>query len=259
METTTPSGAPTGSAPVSTQPVLTKEMKDAIRSRQQKSRKIKETLTWLIPAVLVIGGVFWLVMSGGTGSVDGTVNTSAMPVAEDRLYGNIGAKVSLVEYGDFQCPACAAYWPAVMQLKAQYPNDLVVAYRHFPLVNIHPLATPAAVAAEAANAQGKFWEMSDKLFTNQNLWVKAPDSLVEFKKFAAEIGLDVQKFEADYATADSYQTLIVGHMKSGGALKVTGTPSFFLNGQKVSTQSPQQLVDLVTAAIGGAPADAKPE
>lgn len=251
METTNSTPQPTGSAPVSTQPVLTKEMKDAIRSRQQKSRKIKETLTWLIPAVLVLGGVFWLVMSGGSGSVDGTVNTSAMPVAEDRLYGKLGAKVALVEYGDFQCPACAAYWPAVVQLKQQYPNDLVIAFRHFPLVQIHNLATPAAVATEAANIQGKFWEMHDKIYQNQKIWTVASDPNAEFQKYASEIGLDMTKFNADFANANAYEDLIVSHMKSGGALKVTGTPTFFLNGQKMSVQSPQQLVDLVTAAVNG--------
>ncbi len=253
METNTTSGAPTGGTPVSTPPVLTKEMKDTIRARQQQSRKIKETLTWLLPAVLVIGGIVWLVMSGGKGSIDGTVDTSAMPVAEDRLYGKIGAKVALVEYGDFQCPACAAYWPAVQQLKAKYPNDLVIAYRHFPLVNVHPLATPAAVAAEAAHAQGKFWEMHDKLYENQKTWVIAEDVQTEFRTYAEQIGLDMQKYDADFKNAKAFEPLIIAHMKSGGALKVTGTPSFFLNGKRAAVQSPQQLLDLVVDAVGNTP------
>lgn len=255
METNTPQSQPTGQAPVSTQPVLTKDMKQANRERERRNRKLKDTLTWLIPAVLVLGGVFWLVMSGGSGSVDGDVNTSALPVAEDRIYGKIDAKVKLVEYGDFQCPACAAYWPAVVQLKQQYPNDLVVAFRHFPLTQIHMLAASAAVATEAANLQGKFWEMHDKIYENQKIWTVAADPNAEFQKYASEIGLDVGKYTADFENADAYQDLIISHMKSGGALKVTGTPTFFLNGQKVSVQSPQQLLDLVAAAVndGAAP------
>ncbi|MEK7659884.1 MAG: thioredoxin domain-containing protein [Patescibacteria group bacterium] len=253
METPTPSGAPDSGVPVSTQPVLTKEMKDAIRSRQQKSRKMKELLTWLIPAILVLGGVFWLVMSGGSGSVGGEADASAMPTADDRVSGQIGAKVSLVEYGDFQCPACAAYFPAVKQIKAAYPNDVVVAYRHFPLVNIHPLATPAAIASEAANAQGKFWEMHDMLYENQQTWVIAEDVQATFRTYAEQIGLDMQKYDADFKNAKAFESLIIAHMKSGGTLQVTGTPSFFLNGKRAAVQSPQQLLDLVVDAVGNTP------
>ena len=88
----------------------------------------------------------------------------------DRVWGSETAKVTLIEYADFQCPACATYYPIVKELKEKYPEDLRVVFRHFPLITIHKNAFPSAIAAEAAQEQGKFWEMHDILFEKQGEW-----------------------------------------------------------------------------------------
>jgi len=102
--------------------------------------------------------------SNTQGSIDITISEA------DHTKGNPDAAVKLVEYGDYQCPACAGVNPAVNQVIENMGEDIMLVYRHFPLVNIHPNALAAAYAAEAAAIQGKFWEMHDKLYENQQEW-----------------------------------------------------------------------------------------
>jgi protein-disulfide isomerase len=149
----------------------------------------------------------------------------AVPVnpAQDHIRGPADAAVTLVEYGDFECPHCRRAYPVLKQLQARFGNDLRVVFRHLPLPDVHPNAALAAEAAEAAGAQGNFWEMHDLLFEH-------PDALQlpALLRHAAEIGLDVPTFEEDLRNG-RFGRRVERDVASAGASGVAGTPAFFIN------------------------------
>jgi protein-disulfide isomerase len=159
--------------------------------------------------------------------------------ADDHRLGPLDARVSLVEYGDYECPFCGAAYPVTKQLKALYEDDLCFVYRHFPLANAHPHAMRAAESAEAAGAQEKFWEMHDQLFEHQDA---LDDESLLF--YAAQIGLDVKRFVADITT-HAHLDRIHRDLSSGARSGVNGTPTFFANG--IRHDGPADLRSLVTA------------
>ena len=145
--------------------------------------------------------------------------------------GPATAKVTIIEISDFQCPFCSRAFTTLEDLRKQYPNDLRVVFVNQPLP-FHNNAKPAAIAALAANKQGKFWEMYNKLFSNQQ---QLSDE--NYKKWAQEIGLDAKKFEADLKDADVAKA-VERDMAMATALGVRGTPGFFINGVNVSGAQP---------------------
>jgi Na+/H+ antiporter NhaA len=145
----------------------------------------------------------------------------------DHVRGPLDAAVTLVEYGDLECPYCARAEPAVRELLAAFGDDLSFVFRHYPLPDVHPHAQLAAEAAEAAGAQGAFWEMHDLLFTHQDA-LEAKDLL----GYAADLGLDVDRFKRDLRERRHERRVtedVAGAERSG----VSGTPTFFINGQRV--------------------------
>ncbi|NJK88012.1 MAG: thioredoxin domain-containing protein [Myxococcales bacterium] len=138
--------------------------------------------------------------------------------------GPADAKVTVVEFSDFQCPYCARAGEPIAALTQAYPEDVKVYFLHFPLTSIHPQAKPAAVAAECAHRQDKFWAYHDKLFENQ----RAIDP-AQFAGWAGEIGLDVEKFKTCLED-ESVMKRVDEDMAMGEAAGVAGTPSFFING-----------------------------
>lgn len=153
--------------------------------------------------------------------------------------GPADAKVTLVEFADFQCPACASVHPGLKQLMGEYSDRVRFVHRHFPLSSIHPNAEISSRASEAAANQGKFWEMHDKLFTNQNQWSTQLNPEGTFENYAKELGLDTNKFKEDLR--DAKVTEIIAQDKGdGNALDVTATPTIFINGQKYSGDTSYQ-------------------
>lgn len=148
-------------------------------------------------------------------------------------------KVTLVEYADFQCPACKSYQPVVDQIQRKYKDQVRVVFRHFPLVQIHDNALIAAKAAEAAGSQGKFWAMHDKLFENQKEWKNNPNAKQIFKQYAQDIGLDSKQFMQDL-DSDKIEERVRTDMRTAGKFNLSGTPSFIINGNKI-TQTPQSV------------------
>ena len=146
--------------------------------------------------------------------------------SEDHIQGNAGAPIELVEYGDYECPHCGRAYPIIKRIQKKLGDKLKFIFRNFPLAEIHPHATNAAVATEAAAAQGKFWEMHDAIYKNQG---KMEDT--DLVNHANKIGLDVQKFEADFEKEITQQK-VENDFESGVRSGVNGTPSFFINGQK---------------------------
>lgn len=149
----------------------------------------------------------------------------AVPVTHlDHVLGTAQAPVTVVEYGDFECPACKLAYPAVKLLIKTYGSAVRFAYRHFPLVEVHPHAELAAEAAEAAGAQGKFWPMHDLLFENQQ-HLKAN----QLRAYAQRLELDLSRY--DYEMDDHvYLQRVREHIACGLASGVRGTPGFYVNG-----------------------------
>jgi Na+:H+ antiporter, NhaA family len=168
--------------------------------------------------------------------------TLTVPVDADRdhVRGPVDAPVTLVEYGDFQCPFCGAAHPVVESVRATMGDDLQFVFRHFPLTTMHPNAEPAAEAAEAAGSQGRFWPMHDSLFLHQDR-LAAPDLVAR----AHALHLDVDRFTAELADrshAGRVREDFLGGVRSG----VNGTPTFFVNG--IRYDGPVDLPGLLDAA-----------
>ena len=157
----------------------------------------------------------------------------------DHVRGAKDGKVTLVEFGDFQCPACGAYEPIVRQVMADNKNTLKLSFRHFPLTQMHKNALLGAKASEAAALQGKFWEMHDILYDKQEEWAEALNARDSILNYAKILGLDTAKF----ATALDDKTIedkILAEYTEGVHLGIQGTPTFFLNGKKVEN-NPRDL------------------
>jgi protein-disulfide isomerase len=188
-----------------------------------------------------------VVVSRGGG--EKMVLEQAPPIAAaDHVYGPRDAKVVLVEYSDFQCPACRNYTPVVAQIEEEFKNDVAVVYRHFPLRAVHKHAELAARAAQAAAGQGKFFEMHDLLFTEQASWSTEMDPTDAFLRMAGQIGLDVDAFKAAMKSKE-VKAAVQANVDEGESLGITSTPSFFLNGVFVQKPDGYALVETVRKAV----------
>ncbi len=159
---------------------------------------------------------------------------------DDHLRGSRNAAVTLIEYADFQCPFCARAHAALTELQQRHGERLALVYRHLPLADLHPSAELAAQAAEAAGAQGKFWEMHDTLFANQ-----ARLDADALSPLAASLELDVDRFDDEVESA-RYRDRVDGHAEQARALGAHRTPSFFINGERYQGDSDH---DSLSAAI----------
>lgn len=166
------------------------------------------------------------------------------PVSErDHAEGPADARVTLVEYGDFECPMCGEAAAAIKAAQEAFGPNLRVVFRHFPLPASHSHAVEAAKAAEAAAAQGRFWPMYDRLFQHQTeLDRKA------LLRHARKIGLDLERFERDLSTPDA-EARIREDLASGGHSGVRGTPSLFINGDHYDgPRNRTTLIDVLARA-----------
>ena len=144
----------------------------------------------------------------------------------DHIAGNKDAPILLIEYGDFQCPHCGRAYPIIKNILQNLEGNLLFIYRHFPLSKVHPEARMAAVAAEAADRQGLFWEMYNMLFENQRQLKN--DAIM---RYAGMIGLNLEQFESDIQDEVLHKKVendFLDGLKSG----VNATPTFFVSGEK---------------------------
>lgn len=168
--------------------------------------------------------------SHGGGIIEGV--TLATDVDEkEHIKGNNPA-ITLVEYSDFQCPACATTYPIVKRLAESYSEQIRFVYRHYPLRQIHPNAQLAAQASEAAGLQGKFWEMHDALFNTQASWSNERNPKDFFIELAESLSLDMEKFEQDLESSET-KNAVNEDYSSGSRSGVPGTPTFYINGQRL--------------------------
>lgn len=149
--------------------------------------------------------------------------------------GSTKATVTIEEFADFQCPPCSGISTIVKELEKKNVDRLRVVFRHYPLKN-HANAVPAALAAEAAGLQGKFWEMHDQLFKNQTAWSKAPDARGLFTEYATSLGLDMKRFATDM-NDEKLRARITADQERATSMNVSRTPSIFINGQSIPSES----------------------
>lgn len=209
----------------------------------------------LIAAVAVVGVVLLLWQPwSGSGSDDGAASRDADAAAVQESLGEnpylLGSEASdgpvLVEFLDFQCPACAAVKPVIDQMRQQYAGDVTFAVRMLPLDG-HANAVPAALAAAAADEQGEFEPMYDRLFQDQAQWAGQADPEATFRGYAEEIGLDMEQYDTDVASSEVADR-VEADRQAAVDLGVTSTPSFFLNGEAIQIGSPEELVQLLDDA-----------
>jgi protein-disulfide isomerase len=219
------------------------------------SPKLKKILTWG-GFVVVIALIVWGLIDANNKAA-GITNSSAQvtlnnPVtSSDWTTGSSTAPVTLVEYGDFQCPSCGAFYPVVKQLlAAEGPSRVYFAFRNFPLPQ-HPNAMIAAEAAGAAGLQGQFWAMHDMLYANQNDWVNLPDPTSVFEGYAAKIGINTAQFLTDLKSPDVYNR-VISDLKQAEQNNLDYTPTFFVNGVRIDNPDSyadfKQLIDNAIAS-----------
>ncbi len=158
--------------------------------------------------------------------------------------------VEVVEFGDYQCPACGAAHPWTQKLMADYRGRITFYFRNFPLTNSHPHALAAANAAEAAAAQGKFWDMHDKLYEDQTAWSSlTPEAVAaKFVEYATALGLDSEKVKMAI-TEQTYKDLINRDLTDGATAGVDATPTFYVDGRKVTASGEAGVRSAIEAAL----------
>lgn len=187
---------------------------------------MKRVIGIILGLIVIVGGFLWI-----TRPTPKDTSTNATP--SNHIIGEGKKNVSLIEYGDFQCPACKAYYPLVKDVKEKYKADIFFQFRNFPLETIHQNARAGARAAEAANLQGKFWEMHDALYENQDSWKDSSNPLTIFSSLAKQAGVsDITKFEADYK-GSVVNAIINADLKEAQKLGASSTPTFVLEGKKI--------------------------
>lgn len=179
----------------------------------------------VVTILIVVGAVFFLSQPEKP-----VVINPANLVKEDSLkISTDSARLTIVEFGDFQCPACKMAQPGIKQAIADYPGQINFVFRHYPLP-IHKNAQAAAKAVEAANLQGKVWEMHDKIFDAQEEWAESNNPTDLFKQYATGLGMDAEKLAADMNKSE-INDKILKDIADGNASGVNSTPSFYFNNQ----------------------------
>lgn len=201
---------------------------------------------WIIFVVVVFGLMTALVISSRNANpqVDvSAINQNKLQPASvangniaDHIFGKADSKVVLVEYGDFQCPACGTVHPRIKAISESYKDQVALVFRNFPLTALHPNARAAAATVEAAGLQGKYWEMHNLIYESQPQWSTLAGTARTdmFVSYAKSLGLDETKFKADLSDSPVNQK-IAFDQTIGKKIDVNATPTFYLNGVKLTS------------------------
>jgi len=228
----------------------TKNKRDRQSAAGQNS-SIKKGLYWTFWLVIVVLVIYAVIPSGSNKS--GNSNSDNI-LTEGWVRGNPDASVILIEYSDFQCPACRSYYPVIEELVQELGEEFKFIYKHYPLTQIHPLAIRAGQATEAAGIQGDFWGMHDLIFERQNSWTRSDDVEQTFADYAVEIGIDRDKFLNSFNDSETRQR-VLDNRREAVKLGLSGTPSFFLQGERIDNPgSLEEFRNLIQVAISNAPA-----
>ena len=183
------------------------------------------SLALTLVAVIAVSVIFTKKASAPVVPVDQTLLVSDTP----HVKGKPDAKVTVVEFSDFQCPSCKAVQPLVDSMLSKYGDKIRFIYRHFPLRTLHIHAAEAARAAEAAEKQGAFWAYHDKLFAVQEEWASQKDPAQKFIDYARELKLNTDQFTKDLKDS-SLDTRVTADERDGNTIGVNATPTFYING-----------------------------
>lgn len=248
---------------------MTRKSRSRIAPPRGPSANVIATVVVVVLAVAVVGGILLFDRSddsGGEGTGSGSVPAELRAGPDSNtVIETEGAKVTVVEFLDYQCPACAAYYGNVTRkLETDYAGRITFVTRNFPLA-MHPLARQAAEAAEAAAAQGKYREMYHQLYDNFEQWAATPDgqrvsddarrAATLFDSYATAIGIDLDRFHTDIASA-AVKERIDADVAAGERVGVSSTPTIFVNGTKFEPQGESfadvdhELRDLIDEALG---------
>jgi protein-disulfide isomerase len=184
---------------------------------------------FIVACIIGFAGLVWFTKKD---NAEQNNNANNQPPSS-HVYGENKKGVTLVEYGDFECPACGAYFPVIQSVKEKYKSDISFRFVNFPLTSIHQNAMAAHRAAEAAGKQGKFFEMHDLLYERQSSWKGSSNPSIIFEDYAANLGLNIEQFKTDAASAD-INGIINADLNEGKKLGVDSTPTFFLEGKKLA-------------------------
>ncbi len=184
----------------------------------------------LVVCVLGLVGIYIATSKKEPSSNNGSSSKTSM--LSNNVLGENAKGVVLLEYGDFQCPACAGYHPIIKQVVEKYNKDIKFQFRNFPLQQIHQNARAASRTAEAAGKQGKYWEMHDILYEQQESWAQSTAVNTIFEGYATQLDLNIDKFKSDFSSSAVNET-INADFAEGQKQGVDSTPTFFLQGKKV--------------------------
>ena len=215
----------------------------------------RRTEVWILGifGVLIVLGIIAASFFSGTVSPNSNFTSTKTATLDQNDWvrtNNAQAKVTLIEYGDFECPACAQYESVVEAIMQKYSNDVILVFRNYPLTQIHPVAMISAQAAGAAGLQNKFWEMHDLLYKKQSEWSTASaDAVVSkyFDGYAQSLGLDVKKFDSDI-NSTVVKAKIQKDIDSGDAARVDHTPTFFINLEQIPNPGSYAAFDAALSA-----------
>jgi protein-disulfide isomerase len=199
------------------------------------SRAVKPLL--IIVLAVAIAGAAALYFSRQSGESTTAPGTSTPGTFQNtgggHFRGPANAKVTLVEFGDYQCPSCKAFHPVVQELLSRYPDQVRLEFHHYPLISIHPNAMAASMAVEAAGEQGRYWEMHDLIFELQDQWSRSPNPEPDFLAMAARLGLNQNAFMQALRSPQLQDRILQDVLRAREA-QVEAVPTFFIDGKKVS-------------------------
>ena len=207
--------------------------------------------------ILLVGGTF-LFTKGGSQKPAKAVDMALLVspnsyktsgyVNGEYLAASTSATVTLVEFGDYECPACSVYSPMVKQLLTEFAGKITYVFRNYPLSQ-HKNAPISSYAVEAAGLQGKYWQMHEKMFATQDAWASMANPKDTFIGYASDLGIDINKFTSDI-DSKTVKDIVANDTKDGNAVALTETPTFYLNGVKITVSgSYDQFKNAVQAVI----------
>ncbi len=228
-----------------------KQFKELRKLEKMQAKNLEEknsTTKWI--AISIVSAIFLLLFVGiivvaknknkpqtATGAAQFANTGHERMLTRDGKDATVSANpatksITMVEYGDLQCPACKAYHPLVLDVMKAYPEQLKLVFKNFPLTTVHPNAMAGAIAAEAAGRQGKYFQFVDMAYDKQAEWAELDDPQGKFEEYAKALGLNIDQFKKDQKDK-AIATLINDERNEGIQNGVNGTPTFFVNGTKI--------------------------
>jgi len=224
------------------------------KTQSQKTRPQRTTARPLVILAVGVAAALAIAMYLSSRGEEPTTTLGAPVLADVSGAGHVqGAEnpaITLVEYGDYECPHCAEYHLILSDVMRRLPNELALEFHHYPLP-VGPNSITASLAAEAAGEQGRYWEMHDALFETQRQWSGRTDAREIFTSMAGQLGLDTARFRQDLES-DEIGSRIIADKLRGNALQITGTPTFFINGQRLNylPASADEFEELLRSIMG---------